>query len=161
MIVVADTSVLLLLCRVGLGELFNKLFDEVVIPPEVAAEFQWVVTSSSIFAGLKLPVGIRQQAPTLIPPIVRAVEGLPTGHSAAVSLAVEIKADAVLIDERRGQEVARLLGLRRIGVFAILLRAKAANYLPAIEPILDALQRDAGCCIVEPLRQNLLDLAGE
>jgi predicted nucleic acid-binding protein len=38
-IVVADTSVLINLCRVGEGGLFKRLFFEVVIPPEVAAEF--------------------------------------------------------------------------------------------------------------------------
>ncbi len=39
MIVVADTSVLINLCCVGQGGLFRQLFQEVVIPPEVAAEF--------------------------------------------------------------------------------------------------------------------------
>jgi predicted nucleic acid-binding protein len=38
-IVVADTSVLINLCRVGQGGLFQRLFQEVFIPPEVAAEF--------------------------------------------------------------------------------------------------------------------------
>jgi predicted nucleic acid-binding protein len=35
-IVVADTSVLINLCRVGQGGLFQQLFQEVYIPPEVA-----------------------------------------------------------------------------------------------------------------------------
>jgi predicted nucleic acid-binding protein len=38
-IVVADTSVLLNLCRIGQVELLARLFHEVVIPPEVAVEF--------------------------------------------------------------------------------------------------------------------------
>lgn len=44
MIVVADTSVLLNLCRVGQGSLFQNLFREVVIPPEVAADFGRLAT---------------------------------------------------------------------------------------------------------------------
>jgi predicted nucleic acid-binding protein len=39
-IVVADTSVLLNLCRIGQVELLARLFHEVVIPLEVAAEFE-------------------------------------------------------------------------------------------------------------------------
>ena len=39
MIVVADTSVLLNLCRVGEVELLRSLFQDVVIPPEVASAF--------------------------------------------------------------------------------------------------------------------------
>ena len=63
MIVVADTSVLVNLCRVGQGGLFQSLFREVVIPPEVAAEFVALTVSVPRFGGLSLPEGIRQQAP--------------------------------------------------------------------------------------------------
>lgn len=60
MIVVADTSVLINLCRVGQGGLFRQLFQEVVIPPEVAVEFARLASNSPRFAGMKLPDGIRQ-----------------------------------------------------------------------------------------------------
>jgi predicted nucleic acid-binding protein len=46
-IVVADTSVLINLCRVGQGGLFKSLFLEVAIPPEVAAEFVALIVSVS------------------------------------------------------------------------------------------------------------------
>ncbi|GDY21751.1 nucleic acid-binding protein [Verrucomicrobiota bacterium] len=161
MIVVADTSVLLNLCRVGQGGLFQQLFREVVIPPEVAAEFERLAKSSSRFAGLKLPAGVRQQTPTLTSPIVRAAAELDPGESAALSLAVEIHADAVLIDERRGHDVAKRLGLRTIGILGILLRAKSSGHLAAIGPVIDALQRDAGFWLAASLRKHVLYLAGE
>lgn len=161
MIVVADTSVLINLCRAGQGALFRKLFREVVIPPEVSTEFQRLAAGSPRFAGLVLPAGIRQQTPTRTSPIVLAATGLDPGESAALSLAVEIHADAVLIDERRGHEVARHLGLRTIGVLGILLQAKTAGHLAAIGPVLDALQRDAGFWLAASLRNHVLALAGE
>ena len=65
MIVLADTSVLINLCRVGLGGLCQQLFQEVVIPPEVAAEFARLAGGNVRFARLKLPDGIRQQSPTI------------------------------------------------------------------------------------------------
>ena len=70
-------------------------------------------------------------------------------------------ADAVLLDERRGREVAGQLGLRTIGILGLLLQAKSAGLLPAVRPVLDDLQREAGFWITEPLRQQLLSLAGE
>ena len=161
MIVVADTSVLLNLCRVGQGGLFQQLFQEVVIPPEVAVEFERLAKSSTRFAGLRLPAGVRQQAPTRKSPIVRAAPELDPGESAALSLAVEIHADAVLIDERRGHEVAKQLGLRTIGILGILLRAKSAGHLRAVGPVIDALQRDAGFWLAPSLRKHVLELAGE
>ena len=42
MIVVADTSVILNLARVGHADLLPALFSEVWIPPEVADEFRWL-----------------------------------------------------------------------------------------------------------------------
>ena len=161
MIVVADTSVLINLCRVGQGGLFRKLFQEVVIPPEVAAEFTRLTGSVPRFTGLKLPAGIKEQSPSGLLAAVRAATGLDAGEAAALSLAVEIHADAVLIDERRGYEVAVQLGLRTIGILGILLRAKSAGFIPAVKPVVDALQRDAGFWLSESLRKQVLSAAGE
>jgi predicted nucleic acid-binding protein len=66
-IVVADTSVLINLCRVGQGGLFRSLFQEVLIPPEVASEFVRLASGVPRFAGLTLPQGIREQPATIIP----------------------------------------------------------------------------------------------
>lgn len=161
MIVVADTSVLINLCRVGQGGLFRRLFLEVVIPPEVAAEFVALTLSLPRFSGLTLPAGIREQSPTALLPAVRAAEGLDAGEAAALSLAVQIHADAVLIDERRGHEVALQLGLHTIGLLGILLRAKMVGIVPKIAPVLEMLERDAGFWISDKLRREVLRLAGE
>jgi predicted nucleic acid-binding protein len=160
-IVVADTSVLINLCRVGQGGLLKSLFREAVIPPEVAAEFVALTTSNPRFSGLRLPSGIREQSPTTLLPAVRAAEGLDVGEAVALSLAVEIHADAILIDERRGHEVAVQLGLRTIGLLGILLRAKSAGVVPCISPVIDLLERDAGFWISGKLRGEVLRLAGE
>jgi predicted nucleic acid-binding protein len=160
-IVVADTSVLINLCCVGQGGLFRSLFQEVVIPPEVASEFVRLVSVVPRFAGLALPDGIRQQSATIMPALVRSASGLDPGETAALALAVEIHADAVLLDERRGHEVAVQLGLRTIGILGLLLQAKTAGFLPAVGPILDALRREAGFWISESLRRQVLQMAGE
>ncbi|MBI4028285.1 MAG: DUF3368 domain-containing protein [Verrucomicrobia bacterium] len=161
MIVVADTSVLINLCRIGQSHLLQQLFHEVLIPPEVAAEFARLVSFVPRFAGLSLPSGIRQQSPTAVPSRIRSAPGLDRGEISALSLAVEIHADAVLVDERRGYQVALELGLLAIGVLGILLRAKSAGLLPAVRPLLDSLQRDAGFWMLESLRQQVLHLADE
>ncbi len=161
MIVVADTSVLINLCRVGQGGLLTRLFLEVVIPPEVAAEFVALTISAPRFSGLNLPAGIRQQSPSALLPVVGAAKGLDAGEAAALSLAVEIHADAILIDERRGHEVALQLGLRALGLLGILLRAKAVGIIPQIAPVIESLERDAGFWISEKLREDVLRLGGE
>jgi len=160
-IVVADTSVLINLCRVGQGGLLTSLFLEVVIPPAVAAEFVALTLSAPRFSGLNLPAGIREQSPVTLLPAVRGAKGLDPGEAAALSLAVEIHADAILIDERRGHEIALQLGLHTIGLLGILLRAKAVGILPQIAPVIAELERDAGFWISKKLREEVLKLAGE
>jgi len=76
-------------------------------------------------------------------------------------LAVEIQADAILLDERRGHEVATALGLPTIGRLGILLRAKATGMIPSVMPIVDRLQNEAGFWISEALRKQVLRLADE
>jgi predicted nucleic acid-binding protein len=84
-IVVSDTSVLINLCRVGQGELLTRLFDQVVIPPDVADEFSRLASSVSRFQGLSLPTGIRLQAPTIVPPQLQSAPGLDPGEIAALA----------------------------------------------------------------------------
>lgn len=161
MIVVADTSVLLNLCRVGQVELLRQIFRDVVIPPEVAGEFARLSSQTPRFLGLVLPAWVRQQTAGGVPPLVRSATGLDPGETAALALAVEIHADAILVDERRGHQIALQLGLRTIGVVGILLQAKSAGLLAAIAPVLDQLAHDAGFWIGPSLRTRVLQLAGE
>jgi len=96
-----------------------------------------------------------------VPALLSSAIGLDAGEAAALALAVEIQADVVLLDERRGREVASQLGLRTIGILGLLLEAKSAGFLAAVGPVLDDLQREAGFWIAKPLRQQVLRLAGE
>jgi hypothetical protein len=160
-IVVADTSVLINLCRVGHGALPMRLFGDVVIPAEVASEFERLAAADERFSGLELPTGIRQAAPGVILEAVRNEPGLDPGEAAAISLALELRADAVLIDERHGRETAMQLGLRTVGILGMLLQAKTAGLLPSVSPVMDSLMRDAGFWISSSLRSRVLELAGE
>lgn len=160
MIVVADTSVLLNLCRIGQVELLACLFHEVVIPTEVSVEFARLARQSARFQGLTLPGWVRQQQAPAISPAIRAAN-LDPGETAALALALEIHADALLVDERRGHQVAMQMGLKTIGVLGILLQAKTSGFVPQLRPLLDALERDAQFWIAPPVRQRVLQIAGE
>lgn len=160
MIVVADTSVILNLCRVQHEHLLPPLFGRVLIPHEVATEFVRLAGVDVRFAGLQLPAWIEQMtAPP--PPAVVIQANLDTGETAAISLCLVNRADVLLMDETLGRAVAAQLGLKAVGILGIVLAARRQGLIGAVEPVLDRLERDAGFWIAPSLRQRVLALAGE
>lgn len=150
-VVVADASPLIALDRIGRLELLKALFEEVLVPPAVAAE---------VAPRLALPPWIRERA--LQQPIAREVlrATLGPGESEAISLALETHADRVIIDERAGRRVAEALGLRVAGVLGLLVLAKHRGLIPALRPQIDALV-GAGFRADTDLVERVLKAAGE
>lgn len=160
MIVVADTSVVLNLCCVNQAGLLLRLFKDVVIPPQVEQEFSRLVAEVPRFQSISLPTWIRQQPCGTVPEAIK-VEDLDSGEEAALTLALQIRADAVLLDERHAYEVARRVGLTPIGILGILIQAKSAGHLEAVRPVLDALRTSANFWISDDVRMEVLRLANE
>jgi len=144
--VVADTSPLIALAQVDQLSLLEKLFGEVLVPPAVVRE-----------VGLSLPGFVRELK--LSRPIPAAVlrASLDPGESEALSLALEIGANRLILDERPARHVAQGLGLPIIGV---LLAAKQKGLIPAVRPILDALVKNR-FRLTPDLYEWLLTEAGE
>ena len=86
---------------------------------------------------------------------------LDVGEAEAIALAVEIQADQVLIDERRGRLVAARFNLRCTGILGILVEAKSQGLIAEVKPLLDALVNEAGFWIAKPLYNSVLRLADE
>jgi len=161
-IVVADTSVLLNLCRVGEAGLLKQLYQKVWIPVEVQAEFDRLAKDAVRFKGLQLPSWIQQRAASApMPQVIESADNLDPGETAALALAFEIQADAILLDERKAREVALKLKLKAIGILGILIQAKRAGYVGQICPILDRLQAEAFFWVAPALREEVLRSAGE
>ena len=161
MIVVADTSVILNLCRVQHEHLLQQLFNRVLIPTEVAEEFARLAKIQKRFSGLILPGWIDiQPAPKPFPEELNQAE-LDAGEAAAIALFLKQKADALLIDERVGREVAVKLGVRAVGILGILIDARNEKLISSVKIVLDRLDSEAGFWISRDLRLQVLKLAGE
>lgn len=161
MTVVTDTSVVLNLCVIGQREVLPVLFGRILAPPVVAAEFQRLSSSDSRFQGITFPLFIEKAAPVSLSPSLTASGRLQADEVAAVSLAVELRADAVLMDELAGRHAALSLGLRPVGLLGILLDAKQRRLIPEIAPLLERLEIEAQFWISATLRASVLSDAGE
>lgn len=161
MIVVSNTSPLIALSEAGLLDLLPKLYESVTLPGAVFDE----VTVAG--AGAPGADDIREAAwvTTLRlddTSLLRALKlELDPGESEAIACAVQLRADWVLIDERRGRLAAERLGLRVMGTMGILIAAKRAGHLLSIKAAVDDLRNRAGFWISDALVRRVLIAAGE
>ena len=86
---------------------------------------------------------------------------LDAGESAAIALCFGQHADALLIDETLGREVAAQLGVRTIGILGVLIEARRRQLIPKVAAVLNRLEKEAGFWIAPGLRKRVLQLASE
>ncbi|HMN42179.1 MAG TPA: hypothetical protein PKE29_15140 [Phycisphaerales bacterium] len=126
MIIVADSSPLILLAKTGDVRLLPLLFERVVVPPEVIAELG---AAPALAPGRELasnpPDWLRVCSARGAAPIPR----LQPGETAAICLALELGIGVILIDERRGRHAATARGLRVLGAIGVLELAAAMGVL--------------------------------
>lgn len=117
MIVVSDTSPLNYLVLVQCVELLPQLFGRVAAPPEVIAELLHARAPATVRAWTSSPPSWLEVVATKSPPPELS---LGSGEAAAIALAQELHADALLIDERKGAAVAARKGLVVAGTLTVL-----------------------------------------
>ena len=152
MLVVSDTSPLTALIQIDRADLLPLLFDRIVIPPAVRTEL--------LRAHPALPEWLETVSPHAIPIAITSAR-LDPGESEALAVALELHADAVLLDERLGRRVARTLGLRVTGLLGILVLARQRGHLASIAATIADLQTTAGCWFDDALIADVLRAAGE
>ena len=158
MIVVSDTSAITNLLQVRQLHLLKTLFGKVVITPQVYAELSELEFQKTEIDKLDWLSVYEAQNKQLI---LDLEKHLDEGEASSIVLALEMKADYLLIDEHKGREEAEKLGLRITGVIGVLLRAKSEKYIDQVKPILDQLQLEANFRIHPSLYQRVLEIAGE
>jgi predicted nucleic acid-binding protein len=98
MLVVADSSPLIVLVEIGHIDVLPQLFGQVIVPPEVSAELCGPRRPQPVREFFQhRPTWLEERAPTAIEPI----PALHSGEVAAISLAKELEADLLLIDAAR------------------------------------------------------------
>lgn len=142
MIVVSDSSPLRYLSAIGGVDWLPVLFGEVICPAEVFEECShpsappglrsWVLSRPSWLR--VMPV---TQSAFILPDHVL----LDRGEVAALRLAKELRANLVLIDERKGRAVAGRLGLAVTGTLGVVVEASRRDLVDFEQAV--ALLRDS------------------
>ena len=162
--VVADAGPLIGLARIGRVSVLTSLFGSVVVRDRVLTELHVDsdrpgarALSAALAAGAIRPQALPEGSAA---ELARLCLLLDAGEASAILLAEQIKCRFLLIDERRGRQIARARGVPVVGLAGVLLAAKRSGLLPSVASTLADLSRE-GYRLSDALVSEVLRLAGE
>ena len=133
-LIVSNTGPLIALDACNQLDLLRSLYDRVVVPEEVEREL-------ARGGGTALPSGLTAAHRTWVDvlplsnsPSSALLARLDAGEAAVITLALELSAPVVLIDEKRGLKIAREMGLNAVGSVGTLLLAKRRGLITEVKP---------------------------
>ena len=125
MIVISDTTPIISLLKTGRLELLQKLFQVVYVPNAVYKE----LTENEIYVDEAQMVQeceflfVEEVENKKSVSILRKFTGLDAGESEAIILADEKQSELLLMDEHKGRQVAKEMGITITGTIGILMQA--------------------------------------
>jgi hypothetical protein len=152
MIVVSDTTAITTLLKAGEGNLLQKLFGSVLVPPAVSDELRAFHSTLPDYIEVRSLSGTTRLAGT---------ERLGRGETEAMQLALEIHADWLLIDDRQARSTAVRLGIRCVALAGMLIKAKQLGHVRSVRVLLDTLEKHGGLYLSDAVKEETLRLAGE
>lgn len=156
--VVSNTTPIISLLKLDRLELLQKLYSEVYIPTAVHREIE--AGKSKRFYRDLLKVDWINIVEIQNKSAVKYFLDLDEGEAEAIVLASEIGADLIMLDEKLGRFHAKQADLKVTGTIGILIKAKAAGFIRALNPLLDELI-EKGVWINEKLKVEILKKVGE
>ncbi len=157
MVIVSDTTAISNLIRIHELHLLHKLYSHVLIPEAVFNELMVLETKGfEVRAILSQPwLTVEVITPDSIPQPLYNNEHLDPGELEAIALALEKKADYLIIDELAGRKAAIQFGIEVVGTLGILLAAKKAGFIRNVKEKMDDL-RSIGFWISDNLYNKVI-----
>jgi hypothetical protein len=87
--------------------------------------------------------------------------GIELGEAEAIALAEEHEGTLLIIDDRRGRDVADALHIKVTGTIGILLLAKSHGLISAVRPCLIRLRDENGFFVTDAVLEQATRLANE
>jgi hypothetical protein len=157
---VVDASPLIFLAKLDRLDLLRTGADQVVAPFAVFREIgeHSDDASGKIDAARRSWLSVRTVENRRLVDVLMA--DLDAGESEVIALALEAKADRVVLDDLDARRFAHRVGIERVGTLGLLLTAKLRGEIPSLRVEIDRL-RQAGFRVSPALSQALLLEAGE
>ena len=161
MIVVSNTSPITNLSAIGKLHLLQQLYGEIFISSSVFKELTQWGDSIPGATEVKTSNWIQVKSINNISLVQSLKEQLDEGESSVIALALELKANWLIIDEQLGRKIAIEYNLKITGILGILIEAKRQGLISLVKPILDDLINIAKFWVDSSLYTRILSIVGE
>lgn len=149
------------LAIIGQLYLIQELFGEIIIPKEVWPELIIEGKGKPGTNEIEKVKWIKVEEVKNNSLVKTLTKDLDVGESAAIALAIEKKADLLLLDETDARNLAEFYNLTKTGVIGILMKAKKRSLIKEIKPMLDKLRIHVHFWIKPDLYDAILSEMGE
>lgn len=158
MIVISDTSPLRYLISIGHVDVLPVLYGRILCPPEVLAECLHLQSPATLRAWMSKPPAWLVVATSASTWTHSELARLDEGEAAAIRLAHDQAADLLLMDERKGRQIAQSLGFRVSGVLAVIADAARLQLLDFDQAVFKLTQETnfrVSLNVIEAIRSQL------
>jgi predicted nucleic acid-binding protein len=153
MIVVSDTTALTTLFKAGLEHLLPGLFGKVRIPRAVAKELLQFHPALPTWCQIE-----SAKESSMLDALRISVDA---GEAEAIALALDLKADFVLLDDKKGRHQAEKLGLTCLALPAVMVVAKRQGLITSVSEAFATLAAKGRYGVAEATATVLLRSVGE
>lgn len=136
-IIVSDTSCIGYLLQINLLHLLQIIYGEIIIPDSVNEEILQLKNKGHNLSEFKNADWIKIYQANNLSNVNDYKYILDKGELEAISIAIELKADLLIIDEKLGRIVAKSIGFDITGLVGILITAKNKNLILSVKDALD------------------------
>lgn len=148
-LVISDASCIIALEDIGELRILKGLFSQIIVTDIVKEEIQ-----------AELPNWIKVSKDYEERELKILKLELDVGEASAIALALKNPGSRIILDERKGRNVAKRLGLKVIGTLGLIVRAKQKGIISSGKDVLTKLE-EHGFWLSDRMRKSLLEKLGE
>ncbi len=161
MVIISDTSCINNLLVINKLNLLHQIFGEIIIPPAVYDELVAYESINPDISKIDSFIWIKIKPITNLVLYEYLLNYLDNGEAQAITLAQELKAELLVVDESAGREIAKQYGLVVTGTIGVIVQAKKLGIIPHVKEILDNLRNISGFWINQKFYNEVLQQVNE
>ena len=139
-VIISDTTAITNLYKIGKLQYIKWLFANIIIPKSVLSELLELEKNGRNIDEIKKADWITVASVNDTDLLAQLLTELDLGEAESIALAKEKSADYLIIDEKKGRNIANSLNIKTIGIVVILIQLKHQKKIPAIKPDLELLR---------------------